>query len=69
MKIRMKAALTGFRDGARWPGIGLVLIVSDAEGADLCAAGLADPVADTAPERAGPPSPDKRAPAARAGKI
>lgn len=45
MRIRMKADVSGSRNGQPWPGRGQTLEVSDAEGADLCAAGIAAPVA------------------------
>lgn len=44
MKIRMKADISGSRNGKAWPRRGCVVDVPDAEGADLCAAGLAEPV-------------------------
>lgn len=53
MKIKMKQHITGFRDGERWPEAGGELVVPDQEGADLCAAGLAEPVAEK-------PKPEKR---------
>lgn len=42
----MKQHITGRRDGARWPAKGETLVVPDAEGADLCAQGIAEPVAE-----------------------
>ena len=41
----MKVQVSGSRDGVRWPEIGEELTVPDAEGADLCAQGYAEPVA------------------------
>lgn len=47
MKIRMKAGISGGRgDGTAWPAPGGILEVDDREGAELCAAGLAEPVAE-----------------------
>ncbi|MCX3064208.1 hypothetical protein [Streptomyces beihaiensis] len=48
MKIRMKAEVSGARNGRPWPRRGGIVDVSDAEGADLCASGIAEPVADAA---------------------
>lgn len=53
MKIRMKVSITGTRcDGGRWPQAGEELVVSDVEGADLCAQGYAVPVAEPAKVKA-----------------
>lgn len=52
MRVRMKVDMSGTRNGERWPARGGELVVPDAEGADLCTQGLADPVAEPAkPER------------------
>lgn len=52
MKVRMKAHITGSRNGVRWPQAGGEVTLPDNEGADLCAAGLAEPVAEVAqPEK------------------
>jgi hypothetical protein len=45
MKVRMKVGISGTIDGRDWPGVGGEIEVSDAEGADMCARGLAEPVA------------------------
>ena len=43
----MKVYVSGGRaDGSDWPPSGGVLEVEDREGAELCAAGLAEPVAE-----------------------
>ncbi|MEV7755630.1 hypothetical protein [Streptomyces griseofuscus] len=58
MKIRMKTDVSGSRNGEPWPGRGSTLEVPDAEGADLCKAGIAEPVAKKdaeAVEKATPP--------------
>lgn len=46
MKIRMKVEISGTRGGQDWPKIGEVLEVGDEEGVQLCAGGMAEPVAD-----------------------
>jgi len=53
VKIKMQQQITGTRDGAAWPAVGDTLVVPDAEGAALCAQGLAVPVAEQ-------PKPEKR---------
>mgnify|MGYP006058158817 FL=1 len=61
MKVRMKTQLTGTRNGVRWPAPGGEVTLPDNEGADLCAAGLAEPVAERAqPETATPKRAEKR---------
>ena len=61
MKVRMKTQLTGTRNGARWPAPGGEVTLPGNEGADLCAAGLAEPVAERAqPETATPKRAEKR---------
>lgn len=49
MKVRMKIAMSGTRSGVDWPPYGETLECSDEEGAQLCAAGIAEPVVE--PER------------------
>jgi len=66
VKVRMKIQLTGTRNGVRWPAPGGEVTLPDNEGADLCAAGLAEPVAERAqPETATPKAAEKRAPRRR----
>lgn len=63
MKVRLTAHLSGLRNGEPWPALGGEVNVPDVEGAELCAAGLAVPVA--APEKretADAPVAEKRAP-------
>ena len=60
MRVVMHVAISGTRDGAEWPAKGEEFVVPDTEGADLCAAGMASPVAE-------PAKPEKR-PAKRAEK-
>lgn len=45
MKVRMKVSVSGLRNGKNWPEPGKTLTVGDDEGAALCAAGIAEPVA------------------------
>ena len=54
MKIRMNQQISGLRStGDKWPAAGDEIVVSDNEGADLCANGYAVPVAEK-------PKPEKR---------
>lgn len=46
MRVRMKVAIGGTRNDVAWPAVGEELTVPDGEGADLCAQGYADPVAE-----------------------
>lgn len=48
----MKVAISGLRNGRPWPGIGEVVELPDSTGADMCAAGMADPVAEKPREKA-----------------
>lgn len=48
MRVRMTQQVSGSRNGRRWPVPGEELEVSDAEGAQLCASGIAAPVATRA---------------------
>ena len=71
MRVRMRAAISGTRNGVTWPPIGGEIEVGDEEGAQLCAAGMATPimqratdhvetaVAPTAEVRRGPGRPRK----------
>ena len=52
MRVRMKVSVSGTRGGQLWPGIGDEMDVPDGEGADLCSAGLAEPVAERKAEKA-----------------
>lgn len=63
MKVRMKGEISGARNGKPWPPRGEVIEVGDAEGASLCATGMAEPVSDTESdvERAVAPEAEKRA--------
>ncbi|MFI6560392.1 hypothetical protein [Streptomyces sp. NPDC050534] len=54
MKIRMKADVSGSRDGEPWPPRGGTLVLPDEEGAALCASGIAEPVSDDKVEKAVP---------------
>jgi hypothetical protein len=56
MKIRMNVEISGTHNGRPWPTRGAVAEVPDAQGAKLCAAGMAAPVAEaTRTETATPP--------------
>lgn len=48
MKVRMKATITGCRNGVNWPAPGETIDLPDNEAAEMCAAGYAEPVAETA---------------------
>ena len=62
MKVRMKIRIAGSRNGVRWPEAGEIKDLPDNEGADLCAAGLAEPVTDAPkPEKAVAKKAEKRA--------
>lgn len=56
----MRVLLSGNRNGVPWPPVNEVLDLPDAEAAELCASGLAEPVVDTRAERATAPTPEKR---------
>jgi len=54
VKVRMNQQISGLRStGDKWPAAGDEIVVSDNEGADLCANGYAVPVAEK-------PKPEKR---------
>lgn len=46
MQVRMRVQISGTRDGVDWPAPGESIKVGDGEGRDLCAAGLAEPIAE-----------------------
>ena len=60
MRVRMLVAVSGTRDGERWPGKGELLDVPASEASDLCAAGLAEMAAPERVERAVAAIPEKR---------
>lgn len=69
MRVRMRQQMSGTRDGADWPLRGEELDVTDDEGAALCAAGIADPMATEPPvERADTPPAETRSTTRRAGR-
>lgn len=41
MQVKLKAAISGTRDGAEWPPVGSPIDLPDAEAAQMIAAGLA----------------------------
>lgn len=45
MKVRMSVDVSGSRNGQPWPAKGQVADLPDTEAADLCASGMAEPVA------------------------
>lgn len=58
MKVRMRAAISGTRDGEHWPAPGEVVDLPQHEAEHMVAAALAEPVAATAkpePEKATAP--------------
>lgn len=69
MKVRMKVYVSGGRaDGSDWPPAGEVLEVETREGKELCAAGIAEPVAEErkAETRPAPETAEKRVAARQA---
>lgn len=54
MKIRMKTAVSGSRNGVPWPPRGGTVELPDDEAAALCASGMAEPVVDDEVETAVP---------------
>jgi hypothetical protein len=62
VKVRLKQQMSGLRHGTAWPAVNEVLEVDDAEGAQLCQLGIAEPVVEDRTETATPPEPEKRGP-------
>ena len=62
MRVTMKAAITGTRDGRPWPNPGTTVDLPDAEARDLLRSGLAVETAtrEGRPERAAKPNPRRR---------
>jgi hypothetical protein len=54
MKVRIVNRPTGLRNGRDWPDAGEVLEVDDVSGADMCAAGIGEPVVEDKTEKAVP---------------
>ncbi len=46
MRVKMLHEISGTRDGVDWPPIGGEVDLPDEEGAELCAMGSAEPVAE-----------------------
>lgn len=44
MKVRMKVSVSGTRNGEPWPARGSVVELPDAEAADYCKSGMAEPI-------------------------
>lgn len=57
----MKVEVSGTRDGQIWPRRGETVDLPDDEGSQLCAAGMAEPVASDRVETATTPEAEKRA--------
>lgn len=68
MQVRMRAEISGTRNGSPWPAAGEVVTVDDAEGARLCASGVAEPVAAKPDERAEKAVPSSREEQRKSGK-
>ncbi|WP_146066203.1 hypothetical protein [Streptomyces sp. ZL-24] len=67
MRIRMRIAMSGLRNGKPWPPVGQVTDLPTGEAQHLCASGIAEEVTDTPPaeETATPPEAETaKAPAA-----
>lgn len=62
MKVRMKVDISGTRNGQEWPRRGSVVDLPDAEAVEMCAAGMAEPVAGDDVETAALPSDEERRP-------
>lgn len=61
MLVRLKVGMSGTRDGQPWPPRGSVVDLPDSEGAQYCAAGMAEPVTTfTESERAVVPDESER---------
>lgn len=65
MRVRLKVDISGSRGGpdgpTEWPPRGSIVDLPDQEGADLCAAGMADPMTDfVKAETATLPEPEQR---------
>lgn len=62
MLVKMRAHVSGLRDGQPWPPVGGTIDVPDDEGATLCANRMAEPVYDPEHrvERAVAPEPEMR---------
>lgn len=51
MKVRIVNRPTGLLNGREWPEAGETLEVTDEHGADMCAAGIAEPVVEDRSEK------------------
>ena len=61
MRVRMRVDVSGTRNGAPWPRRGGEIDLPDNEAAQLCAAGMAEPIAVSEPvETATVPQPELR---------
>ena len=60
MKVRMKAGLTGTRNGEPWPDRGEVIDLPEQEARDLIHSGIAEPVVEDKVEKATAPKGEQR---------
>ena len=60
MKVKMRAQLTGTRDGVDWPAVGEEVDLSDEEAKDLIHAGIAEPIVEDKTEKAVAPKSEQR---------
>jgi hypothetical protein len=60
MKVRIVRRPTGLLNGRDWPEAGEVFEVDDVSGADMCAAGIGEPVVEDGVEKAVAPEGEKR---------
>ena len=66
MKVRIVNRPTGLLNGREWPEVGEVLEVEDHHGADMCAAGIGEPVVEDKVEKA---VPAKKAETRKSGAV
>ncbi|MFH8668810.1 hypothetical protein ACH4F3_28575 [Streptomyces anulatus] len=62
MRIRMKIAMSGLRNGQPWPPVGQTAELPTGEAQHLCASGIAEEVPDGEETATPPPSEDTKAP-------
>lgn len=67
MKVRMKVAISGTRNGSDWPPIGGDIDVTKAEAEHLITAGYAEAVDEPAPKKPEPEKATARKPSTRKG--
>ncbi|WP_326808174.1 hypothetical protein OHB04_22815 [Streptomyces sp. NBC_01775] len=69
MRVRMRAELSGTRDGLPWPQKGQTVELPDEEAAHLVAAGLAESESGPEVEEATAPAPETSTPARRSSRV